>query len=57
MSERLNLSFVCIVLITHIYLFSEQGARGFGNVIPPSSVLVFDVELVDVTKKTTKEEL
>ncbi|EJD03037.1 uncharacterized protein FOMMEDRAFT_123200 [Fomitiporia mediterranea MF3/22] len=33
------------------------GPRGFGNVIPPNSVLVFDVELIDVTRKASKEEL
>jgi len=33
------------------------GERGFGSVIPPNSALVFDVELVDLSRKTTHEEL
>jgi len=33
------------------------GERGFGSVIPANSVLVFDVELVDLTSKSTHEEL
>lgn len=33
------------------------GARGFGNVIPPNSALVFDVELVGLEPKAGREEL
>ncbi|KAI5120660.1 hypothetical protein M0805_007997 [Coniferiporia weirii] len=33
------------------------GSRGFGSVIPANSVLVFDVELIELTKKAAKEEL
>ncbi|KAH8994037.1 hypothetical protein EDB92DRAFT_354326 [Lactarius akahatsu] len=33
------------------------GERGFGNVIPANSALVFDVELVGLTSKTTHQEL
>ncbi|PAV18598.1 fk506 binding 2 [Pyrrhoderma noxium] len=33
------------------------GSRGFGNIIPPNSVLVFDVELVEIAKKAPKQEL
>jgi len=34
------------------------GSRGFGNVIPPNSVLVFDVELTNLeSKQKSKEEL
>lgn len=33
------------------------GERGFGSVIPANSALVFDVELVGLTSKTTHEEL
>jgi hypothetical protein len=31
------------------------GSRGFGRVIPPNSALVFDVELVDLTKHVNDE--
>jgi len=33
------------------------GERGFGSVIPANSALVFDVELVDLTHKSSHEEL
>jgi FK506-binding protein 2 len=33
------------------------GSRGFGNVIPANSVLVFDVELVGFQPKAPREEL
>ncbi|KAI0775777.1 hypothetical protein BD413DRAFT_470797 [Trametes elegans] len=33
------------------------GSRGFGNVIPPNSALVFDVELVGLETKGPREEL
>ncbi|KAJ3482236.1 hypothetical protein NLI96_g7106 [Meripilus lineatus] len=33
------------------------GSRGFGNIIPPNSVLVFDVELVDLNTNNPREEL
>jgi len=33
------------------------GSRGFGSVIPANSALVFDVELVGLTSKSTHEEL
>lgn len=33
------------------------GERGFGSVIPANSALVFDVELVGLTSKTTHQEL
>ncbi|GBE80647.1 hypothetical protein BKA93DRAFT_528807 [Sparassis latifolia] len=33
------------------------GPRGFGNVIPPNSALVFDVELVSLDPKGPREEL
>ncbi|KAI0663459.1 hypothetical protein C8Q70DRAFT_1050136 [Cubamyces menziesii] len=33
------------------------GSRGFGNVIPANSALVFDVELMGIEPKTPREEL
>jgi len=33
------------------------GERGFGSVIPANSALIFDVELVGLTSKTTHQEL
>ncbi|KAF8893531.1 hypothetical protein BD779DRAFT_1055916 [Infundibulicybe gibba] len=33
------------------------GSRGFGNVIPPNSALVFTVELVGLDSKNPREEL
>ncbi|KAL9708621.1 Peptidyl-prolyl cis-trans isomerase fpr2 [Leucoagaricus gongylophorus] len=33
------------------------GSRGFGSVIPPNSALVFDVELVGLDPKKSREEL
>ena len=33
------------------------GSRGFGSVIPANSALVFDVELVGLDSKSTREEL
>jgi FK506-binding protein 2 len=33
------------------------GERGFGSVIPVNSALVFDVELVGLTSKSTHQEL
>jgi FKBP-type peptidyl-prolyl cis-trans isomerase len=33
------------------------GSRGFGNIIPSHSALVFDVELVGLEPKTPREEL
>ncbi|KAI0036940.1 hypothetical protein K488DRAFT_40234 [Vararia minispora EC-137] len=33
------------------------GSRGFGNLIPANSALVFDVELVDLESKQTHQEL
>ena len=36
---------------------AKPGPRGFGNVIPPNSVLVFDVELVGLESKGAREEL
>lgn len=35
----------------------DTGERGFGSVIPANSALVFDVELVDLTRKSSHEEL
>lgn len=35
----------------------NSGERGFGSLIPAHSALVFDVELVDLTSKSTHEEL
>jgi hypothetical protein len=35
----------------------DTGERGFGSVIPANSALVFDVELVDLTHKSSHEEL
>ncbi|KAF9010800.1 hypothetical protein BDQ17DRAFT_1234413 [Cyathus striatus] len=33
------------------------GSRGFGSIIPPNSALVFDVELVSLDSKKSREEL
>jgi len=33
------------------------GQRGFGSVIPANSALVFDVELISLTSKSTHQEL
>ena len=33
------------------------GSRGFGNLIPPNSALVFDVELVELDSNNPREEL
>ncbi|KZS98619.1 hypothetical protein SISNIDRAFT_448897 [Sistotremastrum niveocremeum HHB9708] len=33
------------------------GSRGFGNVIPANSVLVFDVEMMGITPKSGRSEL
>lgn len=35
----------------------RAGARGFGDVIPPRSALVFDVELVGLETRGGREEL
>ncbi len=46
------------VYIDHLALTPRiSGPRGFGSVIPPNSALVFDVELVGLTSKSTHEEL
>ncbi len=34
-----------------------SGSRGFGNVIPPQSALVFDVELVGLEAQGGRDEL
>lgn len=44
--------FMNYVFIVHYGL----GSRGFGNVIPPNSALVFDVELVSL-EKSSRDEL
>lgn len=41
-----NAKFLLKLFITY-----EIGSRGFGNLIPANSALVFDVELVEITAK------
>jgi hypothetical protein len=36
---------------------SDPGSRGFGSVIPANSALVFDVELVGLDAKGSRQEL
>ena len=44
-------------LTTRRHTDHHPGPRGFGNVIPPNSVLVFDVELVGLESAPSHKEL
>ena len=48
---------ICPFVYTLCIDVRDSGERGFGSVIPANSALVFDVELVDLTPKSTHQEL
>ena len=55
---RIIFLIMTIILSTYIetHSFCPQGANGFGQIIPPNSVLVFEVELVNIIPGS-KDEL
>jgi FK506-binding protein 2 len=48
---------ICRFIFTLSIDARNTAERGFGSVIPANSALVFDVELVDLTRKSSHEEL